>query len=192
MKNFFKITKYLTNFFIVVLALDLVVVIFFNFYRPQLKASDAILVLGAAINTPASYNRALKGLDLYEQGLAPVIIVSGGQGFSGAITEAEYMKRVIESKAKKPIPIILEDNSHSTYENINNSKQELQGKTESLIIVSDSFHLGRAYLVALREGFWPIYVSSPDFSYYSLSDLIYYYAREIFAVLAYLPSFMFG
>lgn len=192
MKLVWKIVKWFFIVGVFIIALDLMVVLFFSYYRPQIQKSDAIVVLGAAINTPASYNRSLEGLRLYQEGLAPVVVLSGGQDFKGAITEAEYMELIIESKSSVPVPLIIEDQSHSTYDNIKNTKAQLGANPGSLIIVSDDFHLARAVIMAYREGFTSVYFSSPEPKYYSLKDLFFYYFREMIAMLVYLPKFILG
>ena len=156
MKIFWRVLKILLWIAAVFLALDLAVIFFFAAYRPPLQKADAIVILGAAINTPEAYARSLEGLKIFDEGYAPIIVLSGGQDYSGAITEAEYMERVILTNSSSTVPVILEDQSHSTYDNIINTKAELGGHTGSLIVVSDSFHLARAVLTARRQGFSPI------------------------------------
>lgn len=173
------------------LLLDLAVVVFFGLYRPQVKPADAIVVLGAAINTPALYNRSLHGLKLYEEGDAKVMVLSGGRISDKDISEAGYMRKVIEGNATGPVPLILEEDSHSTYENLKNTKAKI-GSDKSLIIVSDEYHLARAVIMAKRNGFGPVYWSSPKATYYKNSELAFYYLRELVAMLAYIPKFIMG
>ncbi len=191
MGKLWKIYKILATAFVTILIIDCAVVAFFAFYRPAITKADAIVVLGAAINTPALYNRSLEGLRMYEQGKGDVMVLSGGRISDKDISEAGYMQKVIESKAKDPVPIILEDQSHSTYENISNSKNKIP-QARSLIVVSDDFHLARAVLTALRKGFYPVYWSSPKPVYYKTSELAYYFMREVMAMLAYVPKFVMG
>jgi uncharacterized SAM-binding protein YcdF (DUF218 family) len=192
MLQFWKILKWFLIAILAFFVLDLSIIIFFSFYRPNIHKTDAIVILGAAINTPSSYNRSLEGLKLYQEGLAPVVVLSGGQDYSGAITEANYMEKAIEANSQAPITFILEDQSHSTYDNIKNTKAELGGNTGSLIIVSDDFHLARAVLTAWRQGFHPVYWDSPQPKYYDTKELFYYYGREIFAMIDYIPKFIKG
>lgn len=192
MKKLWKILKWLLVAVLAFFIFDFLVIIFFAFYRPAIQKSQAIVILGAAINTPAAYNRSLEGLKLYQQGLAPVVVLSGGQDYKGAITEAAYMENAIEANTSFPVPLILEDQSHSTYDNIKNTKAELGGHAGSLIIVSDSFHLARAVLTAKRQGFSPLYWASPDPAYYNSMELAYYYGREIIAMIDYIPKFIKG
>jgi uncharacterized SAM-binding protein YcdF (DUF218 family) len=191
MRRFWKILKCVIYIILGVFVLDLSVVLFFGFYRPVLKKADAIVVLGAAINTPELYQRSLQGLKLYQEGFAPVIVLSGGQDYANAEPEAEFMEKVVESNSSTTVPIIIEDQSHSTYDNIKNS-ENLIGHGKSIIVVSDNYHLARGVLVAAREGFHPIYWSSPSSSYYSKPELAFYYGREVFAMLDYIPKFILG
>ena len=191
MKIFRKICKYLAVVIAVILAADVIAVLFFSVYRPPVQKASAIVVLGSAINTPDLYNRSLQGLKLYQEGKANVIVLSGGQDFAGAETEAAYMQKVITANATEPVPVIIEDQSHSTYDNLTNTKAKIGGG-KSLIIVSDSFHLARAVLLAARLGFYPLYWSSPDPIYYSKKELALYYLREMAAIIDYIPKFIKG
>ncbi|MDR3643232.1 MAG: YdcF family protein [Candidatus Doudnabacteria bacterium] len=173
------------------LAIDLAIVIFFGIYRPQIQPSDDIIVLGAAVNTPAAFNRSQQGLKLYEDGLAKAIVVSGGIDYPRGQSEAEYMKQAILANTAVNPPIIVEDKSYSTYENLANARA-LIGANSSIIIVSDDYHLARAVLLAERLGFKKVYWSAPSSSYYSHDELAYYYFREVFAIIDYLPKFVTG
>ncbi len=192
MKRFRKIVKYLLYIIVSFLLVDLAVVVFFSVYRPPLQKADAIIILGSAINTPSLYNRTMDGLKLYNQGKAAVMVLSGGVDYPRSMPEADYMEKVILQNASSPLPnLILEPNSNSTYQNIVNSKA-LIPNAKSIIVVSDSFHLARAVLMAEREGFSPVYWSSPDPVYYNKTELAFYYLREVFAMIDYIPKFIFG
>jgi uncharacterized SAM-binding protein YcdF (DUF218 family) len=191
MRKLWKIYKYASITIITVLIIDASVVLFFGAYRPAPQKADAIVILGAAINTPALYNRSLEALRLYEEGKAPLMVLSGGRISDKDISEATYMQRSMQKNTSKPLNLILEDRSHSTYENIKNTREKI-GSGKSLVIVSDEYHLARAVIMAKRIGFGPIYWSSPNPTYYKKSELAYYYMREIFAMIAYLPKFLLG
>lgn len=161
----------------------------------EIKHADSVIVLGAAINTPALRNRTIEGLQLFEQGKADVMVLSGGKIADADISEAEYMEKVIKKNTDKDVNYILEDQSHNTYDNIRNSKAKLKesGKgTESVIVVSDAFHLARAFLMAKRAGFKDVYWSAPSSDIYPQNELTFYYVREFVAMISYLPKFIFG
>jgi uncharacterized SAM-binding protein YcdF (DUF218 family) len=191
MKALWKICKVLLALVAAVFLLDIFIVLFFAYYRPAIKPADYIVVLGSAINTPSLYNRSLQGLKLYEAGNAKMIVVSGGVDYPKSISEAEYMREVIEKNSPNPVPLILEDKSQSTYENLKNTRNII-GYGKSIIIVSDDFHLARSVLTAERLGFGHVEWSSPNPTYYNFSEQAYYYFREVFAIVDYIPKFIFG
>jgi len=191
MKKLWKIIKYLLYIIAGFLLVDLAVIVFFSVYRPVMQKADAIIVLGAAINTPALYNRTLEGLKLYNQGDSNVMVLSGGVDYPKSIPEAVYMQNVILQNASTVPDLVLDENAHSTYENLKNTRDKI-GTRKSIIIVSDSFHLARAVLLAKRLGFGPVYWSSPSPGYYSADELAYYYLREVLAMIDYIPKFIFG
>lgn len=175
-------------FVLLVLLIDASLVFGFAHIRKTIPESDAIIVLGAAINSNAARSRALEGLRLYEEGKASVIVASGGKIAESDISEAQFIKKVIGKNTDKNPIIILEDQSGNTYENIKNSRAKLPD-AKSVIIVSDSFHLARGVILAKRFGFETVSWSSPDESYYGLAELRYYYLREMAALIGYIPRF---
>lgn len=186
---------YVALFLTLVLIADAVLVWGLAHHQPNIDHADAIIVLGAAINTPALRNRTLEGLEIYEQGKADVIILSGGKIADADISEAEYMQKIINKNKQGNVNSILEDQSHNTYDNIWLAKQKLKEvnpDADSIIIVSDSFHLARAVLLAKRAGFETVYWNSPSSGYYRRDELRYYYFREFIAMINYLPKFIFG
>ncbi len=191
MKTAWKVYKYISVTVVTLILIDVVVVLFFGLYRPTIQKADAIIVLGAAINTPALYNRSLEGLRLYELGDAKVIVLSGGRISDKDISEAGYMQKTILANAHSGASLILEDQSHNTYENLTNTKEKI-GQGKSVIIVSDEYHLARAVIMAKRLGFGPIYWSSPKPTYYKTSELAFYYLRELVAMFDYVPKFIMG
>ncbi|MDP4145989.1 MAG: YdcF family protein [Bacillota bacterium] len=119
--------------------------------------SDCIIVLGCSVygETPSVFlqRRLGKGIELYNKGYAPYIIVSGGKGSGEDITEAEAMKRFLISKGIPEDKIMLEDKSENTMSNIENSKMVMDKHNfKSAIIVSNYFHLKRASLMAKKVG----------------------------------------
>ncbi len=188
-KIFFRALYYTIVCLVVVLVVDVGTVLVFAHARPDIPKSDAIIVLGAAINSKAAHNRALEGLRLYEAEKAPIIIASGGKISESDISEAQYISKVIGKNTQKNPVIILEDQSGNTYENIKNSRAKLP-QAKSVIVVSDSFHLARGVLLAKKFGFDSVSWSSPEESYYRGSELRYYYLREFVAMIGYIPRFL--
>jgi len=139
-----------------------------SWYKPpQLTQSDrfdAIVVLGGGVNEmgslrpwvePSSYsrNRTTCGVDLYQQGYAPLLVLTGGDAriFGRGTEEAVEMKRwavrlgVPESATK------VETGARNTYENATGTKR-LIGPA-SILLVSSASHLPRAVPVFTKQGF---------------------------------------
>lgn len=189
-----KAIKFFGIFIGLIILADIAAVIFFAHYRPAVPKSDAVIILGAAINTPALYNRTLTGLHYYEQGKAGELMLSGGRISEEDISEAGYMQKVIRQNLQRQSqlpPLLLDDQSHNTYENLKNSMVKLGGP-KSVIIVSDEFHLARAVLLAKRVGFSHVSWDAPKPTYYSKTELGRYYLREMVALLRYIPHFISG
>jgi uncharacterized SAM-binding protein YcdF (DUF218 family) len=134
--------------------------------------------------------RAEAAASLVEAGKTDMVVFSGGKIAETDVSEAVYMKKIFQKKTTKSPEIITEEGSHNTYENIKNSRQKIP-EAKSVIIVSDKFHLARAFLVAKKQGFETVYWSSPDSDYYSKNELETYYIREMVAMLNYLPKLVF-
>ncbi|MEZ4180274.1 MAG: YdcF family protein [Candidatus Doudnabacteria bacterium] len=183
----------------VVFLTDVTIVYGLPKYQPQIdQTADAVIVLGAAINSPTIEQRTIKGLEVYESGAANLIIFSGGKIAPSDVSEAQYMQKVALSRASQDLNYLLEDQSQNTFENMNNSKALLEsrlGKTAgemNIVIVSDEYHIGRAVMIAKRAGFETVYWRSPDPSYYHIQELKYSYFRELVAMFRYIPRFISG
>lgn len=178
---------------VTILALDLGTVIWFGLHHPTVSKADAAIVLGAKVGTPAFTHRALMGLKYFQEGKTTKLVLSGGRGPDEPVSEAEAMRTIIEhhvAKLNGKMPeIVLDTASANTVQNIDNSKA-LIPEAKSVIIISDCFHVARSVLIAKRAGFQRVYWDSPTPDYYSTPHLIYYYLREVVAMIVSLPSFL--
>ncbi len=154
--------------------------------------SDAILVLGAKSYHGTGYNpclvsRVTHAVNLYKTHMALKIIVSGGEDKEDHANEAETMKNIAQSMGMPTENIIEESKSTSTFENFLFSKKTLESNNlNSVIIVTEPFHIARASLVAkklnLNFTVSPAIDSScwQPWQYYS-----YHFLREPFALILY-------
>jgi uncharacterized SAM-binding protein YcdF (DUF218 family) len=139
-----------------------------SWYRPpQLTPSDrfdAIVVLGGGINEkgslrpttePSSYsrNRTTCGVDLYQQGYAPTLVLTGGDGriFGTGPQEAVEMKRWAVRLGVPLSAIQVDTEARNTYENATGTKQLLG--PAAILLVSSASHLPRAVPVFTKQGF---------------------------------------
>lgn len=121
---------------------------------PVLPA-DCALVFGAAVYTdrpsPAITRRVRTAVDLYHQKKVRRLILSGGKGSRDVLTEAKVMEAIALRDGVSPQNILREERSRSTIENLQFSLP-LAKNCESVIAVSDEFHLARIELLGRRTG----------------------------------------
>lgn len=128
-------------------------------YMDAPRKSDAMIVLGGGLNpkdgTPLSTlaYRLDRAAQLYNDGYAPDIIVSGGQGRDEPMSEAQSMFNYLTARGIPADSIFREDQSTNTAENMAFSKRIMdeRGCTTALIVTSD-YHLWRAVKLAERAG----------------------------------------
>lgn len=113
------------------------------------------IILGAAVREGAQPSQALRrriehGARLFHEGRVTQLICSGGVG-KMTPSEAVVMQRVLVDLGVPDTAILLEDHSHSTLENLTNSRTLLP-KSAEVIVISENYHLPRAVLCARRLG----------------------------------------
>jgi uncharacterized SAM-binding protein YcdF (DUF218 family) len=145
----------------------------------------AVIVLGAAPNSPAIRYRVLRGHELAESLPAGQLVLSGGRTSPQDESEAQNMARFV-SQFGGTVPVVLEEKSTNTWENLSNTKKFLP-EDASVVLVSDEYHLARAVLFAYSLGYSKVFWASPDSSYYRPGELAWYYCREVAAILRYFP-----
>ena len=126
---------------------------------------QAIVVLGGGIAdkgtlrpsielSPESRLRALCGADLYRQGVAPTVLITGGDVslFGSGPTEAAAMKDWAIRLGVPAAAILTDDRARTTYENALGAKR-LLGEQASILLVSSAGHLWRATALFEKQGF---------------------------------------
>jgi uncharacterized SAM-binding protein YcdF (DUF218 family) len=139
-------------------------------------SSDCILVLGSV-----DLRVADRGAELYQQGLAPFIIFSGGLG---AVTrqkwsepEADQMARIALDRGVPSEAIFIENQSTNTGENILFTQRLLAEKglnPQSFLLVQKPYMERRSYATFKKH--WPekdLLVTSPQLSFdeYATDDV---------------------
>lgn len=145
----------------------------------ELKNIDCVLVLGAGVwgdnPSPMLEDRLLKGIELYNKGIAPKIIMSGDHG-QDDYDEVNIMKEYAIKKGVPSEDIFMDHAGFSTYESIYRAK-EIFG-VKNLIIVTQEYHLYRALYIANRLGLNAYGVNSDPREY---GGQLYREVREILA-----------
>lgn len=116
--------------------------------------ADCILVLGAGITSDGrpSYmlrDRLDKGIELYEAGMAPKLLLSGDNG-QERYDEVNAMKQYVLERGVPEADIFLDHAGFSTYESVYRAKAVFQ--VERAIIVTQKYHLYRALFIAKQLG----------------------------------------
>ena len=151
-------------------------------YTQPVKDLDYIIVLGAAVRgeepTSPMILRMERALAYLEENPRTVAVASGGRGSGEEISEAECIYRYLSEHGITPDRIMKEERSANTLQNIQYSFA-LIPEGASAGVVTSSFHLYRAMLVARQTGH-PDVVGIPAKTLLPLG--IHYTVREFFAV----------
>jgi uncharacterized SAM-binding protein YcdF (DUF218 family) len=91
------------------------------------------------------------GVRLYQQGAAPLLLLSGGG--SGAVPEAEIMRGVALAQGVPQAALLIEAHSRDTLGNARETAKLLRAHgLRSVVLVSDRAHLPRAALLFRLTG----------------------------------------
>jgi len=134
--------------------------------RDQATTSDAIVVLGAAQYngrpSPVFRARLDHAAALYQRGLAPVVLVTGGVGTGEVLSEAnvghDYLARLgLPADAVIPLPA-----ADDTYGALIRVQRWFEGRdSRRVLLVSDGFHMLRLRIIAGRLGLTPFTSPAP-------------------------------
>lgn len=122
--------------------------------QSNVPTADAILVLGAYVfpdGTTSSMltDRLTVGYELYKEGKAPKIVVSGDHGRKN-YDEVNAMKSFLKDKGVPSQDIFMDHAGFSTYESVYRARDIFQ--VHKVIIVTQDYHLMRAVFLARELG----------------------------------------
>ena len=131
----------------------------------ELPTADAIVVLGGSTSSLA-YPRVLPDLNehgdriiyaakLYNDGKAPLILLSGGRisWYGDEESEAKNMAQILELMGIPPSAILEEGNSVNTYENAIFTQKILEKQDlKKILLVTSAFHIPRALKIFQHLG----------------------------------------
>lgn len=137
---------------------------------------DYIVVLGSGIFgtrvPPLLANRIERGMRLAEKNPNAVLILSGGQGQGESIPEGKAMASYAIEHGFDPVRIIIEDQSRNTWENLSFSRRKMEKKKPRIAIVTTSFHVFRALMIAHRQKMTCIGYGAKTKWYFTLNAII--------------------
>ena len=123
----------------------------------QTRPVDAIVVLGAAQydGRPSPQLRARLDhvVELWKLGVAPLVVVTGGNQPGDRFTEASTSAAYLSQHGVASAAILQENRSHSSWESLAGVARLLNERDASrVLLVSDPFHSLRIRLVAQELG----------------------------------------
>ena len=153
--------------------------------------SDAAIVLGAAVwganVSPVFKERINHGIDLYRKGRVRKLIFTGGQGNPGEPTESSAARDYALQLGIPAGDILIEEKSHTTYENILYAKQLTDAHgLRKVHIVSDPLHMKRAVAMARDLGLVADPSPTPSTRYQGLRSQAGLLAHETYYYIGYL------
>lgn len=151
-----KVLKILTVVIVLAIGVTALRIYLYGGTRSDTQA-DAAIVLGAAVwsrgVSPVFRERINHAIDLYRHRRVHKIIFTGGQGNPNEPTEAAAARAYAVSNGISQSDILIEQRSHTTYENLVYAKQlaDVHG-LKKFLIVSDPMHMKRAITMAYDVG----------------------------------------
>jgi uncharacterized SAM-binding protein YcdF (DUF218 family) len=152
--------------------------------RQELYKADAIVVFGAAeyAGRPSPVLRARldHAYDLFQQGLAPVVITTGGAAADPKFNEGGVGEDYLERRGIPERDLIAETQGSDTAQSAVRVAVIMHANgLHSCIAVSDAYHVFRIRRLLEHEGVGPVYVSPrPDSRPHSVLQRLHAVLRE--------------
>lgn len=160
-----------------------------NILTPEQAAAledvDCIIVLGCKVESdgtpsPMLHDRLQRGIELYQAGAAPKLLMSGDHGQTD-YDEVNNMKQFALAAGVPSEDVFMDHAGFSTYESMYRARDVFQAK--KVLIVTQEYHLYRAIYAAEALGL-EAYGVSCDYRTYSGQT-----AREVREILARVKDF---
>ena len=141
---------------------------------------DCIVVLGCQVKDDGKpsdmlADRLRRGIELYNQGVAPKIIMSGDHG-QKEYDEVNTMKQVAVDAGIPSNDIFMDHAGFSTYETLYRAKEIFEA--DKIIVVTQEYHLYRTMYIAEKLGIEAYGVAS---DYRTFGGQFYRDCREVLA-----------
>lgn len=137
---------------------------------------DYVVVLGSAVLgsrvPPLLAGRIDKGLQLLEKNPEAKLLLSGGQGPGEDLPEGEAMAQYAIDHGADSQRIVIENRSADTQENLRYSRALMEGDSPKIAVVTTSYHVFRALILARREGIPCVGYGAKTKWYFTLNALI--------------------
>ncbi len=153
----------------------------------ELQDVDCILVLGCLVKEGGEPSHMLedrlrRGVELYEAGAAPKLLMSGDHGRKD-YNEVEAMKQYAMEHGIPSEDIFMDHAGFSTYDSCYRAKEIFEAK--KIVIVTQEYHLYRALYIAEKLGMDAYGVASDYRTYFNQAT------RDVREVLARVKDFLY-
>ena len=123
----------------------------------QARPADAIVVFGAAeyVGRPSPVYRARleHAYELFERGMAPIVITTGGSGKDPTFSEGQVGRDYLAKRGIPDVNLIAETQGTDTEHSARRVAVIMEANDlKSAILVSDAYHLYRAKRMVEHEG----------------------------------------
>jgi uncharacterized SAM-binding protein YcdF (DUF218 family) len=150
----------------------------------ELHAADAIVVFGAAEYSghpsPVLRKRLDHAYELFQRGLAPVVITTGGAAADPSFSEGGVGRDYLEHRGIPERSLIAETQGSDTAQSAVRVAVIMRANgLHSCVAVSDAYHVFRIKKLLEHEGVGPVYVAPrPDSRPHSIVQRAYAVLRE--------------
>lgn len=128
-----------------------------RYHAQAAPGADYVVVLGAQWKSTGPSEvlrrRLARAADYLDDNPDAKVIVSGGQGENEIMSEAAGMRDYLVKMGIEESRILVEDRSSNTCENLVFSGQLLDRQQDSVVIVTNNFHMFRALSIAKKQGY---------------------------------------
>jgi uncharacterized SAM-binding protein YcdF (DUF218 family) len=130
----------------------------------EIRSADAIVVFGAAEYSgrpsPVLRARLERALDLYQRGVAPVVITTGGAAADPKFSEGGVSRDYLAKRGVPENALIAETQGADTAESARRVAVIMRANgLRSCVAVSDAYHVFRIRKLLEHEGIGPVYVA---------------------------------
>lgn len=146
---------------------------------------DYLIVLGARVDpdgpSPALNRRLNCVMAVIGDHPDAVIIATGGQGPDEPMSEAQCIRDELVRRGVNPNRIVMEDQSASTVENLQNAMALMDDPAASAGIITNNYHMWRALHLAKKAGLTNAHGIA---AFYTGHTKFHYMIREALAIAA--------
>lgn len=155
-----------------------------QFHAKASAGADYCVILGAQMKSHGPSDVLKRRLDTaieyLEENPDTKVIVSGGQGANEPVTEARGMYTYLTEQGIDPERIQLEEESGNTWGNLHYSSEFLDPSQDTVVVVTNNFHVFRAVGIAKKMGYEDVHgLAASSYPYMVPNNLL----REFFGVI---------